>query len=354
MTLSIIIPVYKTGKTLYRCLDSVFSQIEGSAYADEVEVLAVNDASPDDCGELLAQYQKRHPALRIITHKANKGEAGAHNTGIENTAGEYFTFLDSDDTYRLDAVGKLLSAICQYSPDLIHYCYARVDETGEFLSQSIVSAPGFHPVATTCRKARQAIFRDTAFGIMTAGGVYRRAVAPSLRMNPKFLISGERYYGWQFFAKCRTICQLDDVLYDYYQYPNTLSRSPKGRAVEGLLELDVRFWCEMREHPQFATCGKYAFRRLFPGVVGWHYEIVFQAEPEKRKFADAYFCALAEYLKDGVSFWELGLMRWYLKLACRIKSPRMVAIYRNVFLGFAWRIKRMVKKFLQVLHILQG
>ena len=51
MTLSIIIPVYKTGKTLYRCLDSVFNQL---SCADEaVEVIAVNDASPDDCGSLL-------------------------------------------------------------------------------------------------------------------------------------------------------------------------------------------------------------------------------------------------------------------------------------------------------------
>ena len=117
--LSIIIPVYKTRETLYRCLDSVFGQISDND--GRVEVLAVNDASPDDCGELLKRYREYHPGLRVVTHEVNKGEAGAHNTGIAESKGAYYTFLDSDDTYRPDAIAKIIEAIKKYHPDLIHY-----------------------------------------------------------------------------------------------------------------------------------------------------------------------------------------------------------------------------------------
>ena len=342
MTLSIIIPVYKTGKTLYRCLDSVFNQL---SCADEaVEVIAVNDASPDDCGSLLEAYRERHPELRIVTHEQNKGEAGAHNTGIEKSIGEYFTFLDSDDAYRGDAIEKILKVIKQYRPDLIHYSYARVDESGKYLSRSVMSSQGLHSVDTIIEKARRSLFYDTAFGIMTAGGVYRRDVAPELRMNPQFPISGERYYGWQFFAKCRTVYQMDDILYDYYQYPNTLSKVWSDRAVDGLLELDIRFWREMQQHAQFRSGGKYAFRRLFPGFVGWHYELVFLSEPDKRKFAGKYFEALAGYLTGGVALRELGLMYFCLKFISRYKSVRLMHLYRAVFYCYVWRAERKMKR----------
>lgn len=336
--LSIIIPVYKTGKTLCRCLDSVFNQISDDD--ERVEVMAINDASPDDCGNLLTKYRVAHPSLRIVTHEVNKGEAGAHNTGIAESKGAYYTFLDSDDAYREDTVEKLLDIIRRFSPDLIHYAYERVNEDGVYLSRSQITATGYYPIDTDDLKARRAIFHDTAFGIMTAGGVYRRGVAPDLKMNPQFPISGERYYGWQFFAKCKTVFLLNEVLYSYYQYPNTVSRVLSDKAVEGLLELDVRFWHEMKQHPQFNVGGKYAFRRLFPGVVGWHYDIVFEAEPGKRKFADKYFNGLGEYLKGARAFLWLGLGAVYLRLAVWLKSPVMVAAYRKVVVDIWWRVKR--------------
>ena len=339
--LSIIIPVYKTEKTLYRCLDSVFGQLSDND--GRVEVMVVNDASPDDCGELLKRYREHHPSLRIVTHEVNKGEAGAHNTGIAESKGAYYTFLDSDDTYRSEAIAKIIEAINKYHPDLIHYAYARVDENGNFKSRSNIETPGMHAVDTEIEEARRSIFHDTAFGIMTAGGVYRRDVAPGLKMDSRFPISGERYYGWQFFAKCRTVCLMNDVLYDYYQYPNTLSRVMSDKAVEGLLELDVRFWREMKQHPQFNVGGKYAFKRLFLGVIGWHYNIVFEAEPEKKKFADKYFEDLYEYLKSSRAFLWLGLGALYLRLAVRLKSPVMVAVYRKLVVNLWWRIKRKLK-----------
>ena len=341
--LSIIVPVYKTGKTLSRCLDSIFRQVgQGD---DAIEVLAVNDASPDDCGVLLEEYRKHDPRLRVVTHERNKGEAGAHNTGIEESGGEYFTFVDSDDALRDGAIRRILGIIRGSHPDLIHYAYARVDEQGRYLSRSWISVEGLHDVATDDPRARKSIFYDTAFGIMTAGGVYRRAVAPDLRMNPQFPISGERYFGWQFFARCKTIYSCNDILYDYYQYTNSISKVFSDRAVQGLLELNIRYWSEMMAHPQFKSAGKFVFRRLYPAQIGWDYELVFESGREKMLRHEAlYFDALGNFLKGGTSLRELGPMHFYLQLACRFRSRGMLRLYRQVFCKFIWKVERRVKR----------
>lgn len=342
-TLSIIVPVYKTGKTLSRCLDSIFRQV--GQEEDSIEVLAVNDASPDDCGALLEEYQKRDPRLRVVTHERNKGEAGAHNTGIEESKGEYFTFVDSDDALRPGAISCLLTIIKQHRPDLIHYAYARVDEEGHYQSRSWINIEGLHRIDTEDKHVLKSLFYDTAFGIMTAGGVYRRAVAPDLRMHSQFPISGERYFGWQFFARCETVYSCNEMLYDYYQYPNSISRVFSDQAVRGLLELNIRYWNEMQRHPQFRKAGKYAFWRLFPAQVGWDYELVFESAPDRPEFLrNLYFESLESFLRGRVAFWQLGLAYPYLKFACAFKTQCLVQLYRTIFYRYVWRYKSAIRR----------
>ena len=74
--LSIIIPVYKTEATLERCLMSVLRQ------QVDMEVILVDDGSPDRCPQLCDAWYRRDPRVRTI-HQANKGLTAARNTGIE-------------------------------------------------------------------------------------------------------------------------------------------------------------------------------------------------------------------------------------------------------------------------------
>lgn len=341
ITLSVVVPVYKTSKTLCRCLDSVFAQLDKGQ--DNVEVVAVNDASPDNCGEILRDYQRNHESLRIITHERNLGEAGAHNTGIRESRGRYYTFLDSDDTLSPNAVSRLVGIINRYEPDLIHYAYVRVDEEGKYLSRSNIAYEGIVDVYNISKVEAKSLYFDTAFGIMTAGGVYRRGVADGLTMSPRFPISGERYYGWQFFAKCKRIYLTNDILYNYYQYGNSISRVFSEKAVKGLLSLNILFWNEFHAHVGYKRFGKYVFRRLFPAIIGWDYELVFESEPEKKKLAGLYFQSLAEYLQSMIAPKELWLDWFYLWFAAKIRSGTMIRLYR-IKVRAMRKCKRIMKK----------
>ena len=92
MILSIIIPVYKVEKYVRKTLESVFSE---NFSDNEVEVIVVNDGTPDRSMDIVNEFVS-HKSLRIINQE-NQGLSGARNTGIKAAKGKYVWFVDSDD-----------------------------------------------------------------------------------------------------------------------------------------------------------------------------------------------------------------------------------------------------------------
>ena len=91
MTLSVIVPVYKTEKYLKRCVDSILCQ----TYSD-LEVILVDDGSPDACPQFCDAYQKQDARV-VVLHQKNAGVSAARNAGLDRASGAYITFVDSDD-----------------------------------------------------------------------------------------------------------------------------------------------------------------------------------------------------------------------------------------------------------------
>ena len=89
--LSIIIPVYRVEQTLDRCVRSVLC-----CERRDIEVLLVDDGSPDSCGTLCDQWATRDARVRVL-HKRNGGLSDARNAGIEASHGDLLMFVDSDD-----------------------------------------------------------------------------------------------------------------------------------------------------------------------------------------------------------------------------------------------------------------
>lgn len=101
--LSVIVPVYKTEDYLRKCVDSILS----SSYTD-IEVLLVDDGSPDGSGVICDEYAERDPRVRVI-HKENGGLSSARNAGMDNARGDYITFVDSDDYIHSEIYAHLIS-----------------------------------------------------------------------------------------------------------------------------------------------------------------------------------------------------------------------------------------------------
>lgn len=107
--LTIIIPVYNVEKYIGHCLESVCSQIE-IREGNDVEVIVVNDGTPDKSMDIVEQYAGKHKNLTIINQE-NQGLSAARNTGLAAAKGDYVWFVDSDDWLLPNAISFVLSEI---------------------------------------------------------------------------------------------------------------------------------------------------------------------------------------------------------------------------------------------------
>lgn len=124
---SIIVPVYKVEKYLRRSMDSLVNQT-----LDGVEIICINDGSPDNCLEILKEYKEKYNNKNIvIIDKKNEGVWKGRFDGIKAATGEYIGFTDSDDYITLDYAEKLYNAAKKNNSDISVSGFYRVDTDTE-------------------------------------------------------------------------------------------------------------------------------------------------------------------------------------------------------------------------------
>lgn len=111
--ISIIIPIYNTGKYLHKCIKSILSQT-----LTNFELILVDDGSSDDSGVICDEYAKLDNRVKVI-HKENEGVSIARNTGINIAQGEYIGFIDSDDWIEYDMYEKLYKLAIENECDIV-------------------------------------------------------------------------------------------------------------------------------------------------------------------------------------------------------------------------------------------
>ncbi|GHS99685.1 hypothetical protein FACS189421_10580 [Bacteroidia bacterium] len=117
MKVSIVIPVYNVSQFVGRCLYSALNQ----NYLD-IEYILVDDATPDNSLEIVTEILNNHSrkeAVKIIHHPENKGLAGARNTGIQHSTGDYLFFLDSDDEIIPGCIETLVALTHKQAVDFV-------------------------------------------------------------------------------------------------------------------------------------------------------------------------------------------------------------------------------------------
>lgn len=123
---SVIIPVYKVEKYLKRCLESVVNQ----TYKN-IEIILVNDGSPDKCGKICDAYARIDSRIKVI-HKENGGLSSARNAALDIVSGEYIMFVDSDDWISEDSLEQLYEYI-DADYDIINFKFSFVKENSKEL-----------------------------------------------------------------------------------------------------------------------------------------------------------------------------------------------------------------------------
>lgn len=178
--ISVVIPTYNYAHLLRRALDSVLQQ-----WADDIELLVVNDGSQDATVEILSAYVQQHgPRVQVI-HQANAGAAAARNRGIANARGHYVLPLDADDELLPGAFAAFRRALAKQS-----------DAAMVLGAQLCVSSNGNQrlrlptPVSGTARQRCRRYLLDKTISISHSRSLFRRDLLLQ-RPYPQHLRSGE-------------------------------------------------------------------------------------------------------------------------------------------------------------------
>lgn len=123
--LSFIIPLYNSAKWLRKCLDSVLNQ---DIPLEQMEIICVNDGSPDDSADIAREYIKEYPDTIVMLDQENQGPSGARNNGMRHATGKYLCFVDPDDFVEPNVYGKLVKQMEEEQLDMLRFNYQIVDE----------------------------------------------------------------------------------------------------------------------------------------------------------------------------------------------------------------------------------
>ena len=223
MSISVIIPCYRAAATLRRAVDSALT----GAPAD-LEVLLVDDGSPDDTGVLCDELAAADPRVRAL-HRANGGAGAARNTGLDAAHGDWVLFLDADDAL-LPGLWAALDALTT-DADMILFGLTR-ESSGAVKPTDYLSA-GFHQDLQALGSALSPLLFDTGLLAAPYPKLFRRAAIGAVRFDARLAINEDVLFNIQFLQNTSAIYCLDGVYYRQYDTAaGSLSRRLRGDLLD--------------------------------------------------------------------------------------------------------------------------
>lgn len=252
--ISIIVPVYKVEKEIDRCVDSLLKQ----TYKN-IEIILVDDGSPDNCPELCDQYAKEDNRVCVI-HKKNGGLSDARNSGLKAATGDYILYVDSDDYINLDSCEKFLKSTLGGKVDIIvgnaimekadakelmvhtatpsGICY----KSNEFIKKAIKAYQWYAPAWLNMYRREFLLENDLFY----KKGIYFE----DMQMLPRV------------FLKANSITCMDEIFYHYVIREASITTSEKNKKKEMDSFQNLKEWKQLFDSIQDIDLQKYLYGML--------------------------------------------------------------------------------------------
>lgn len=224
--ISIIIPIYNVEKYLKKCIDSITSQ----TYSN-LEIILVDDGSPDNCGKICDEYAKIDKRIKVI-HKQNGGLSDARNIGISLATGKYVLLVDSDDTICCDACEELLKVAINTSADMVAFKKRKIYEDGtEENSTDTMQLKIYNN-----RQAYIELIYGRDFEITAWSRFYKSDIIKSVQF-PVGVLSEDYATAHKFFMNSKKIVFYDKTIYNYLIRNNSIMGNMKVNHIIDLYNI---------------------------------------------------------------------------------------------------------------------
>ena len=244
--ISVIIPVYGVEKFIEKCIVSIAAQ----TYSN-LEILFVDDATPDRSVEIIQRYAENDPRIRILRHEKNQGLFRARVTGMEAATGDYIAFVDSDDHISCDWFRVLLDRIRQEDADMVIGNTVNEDEAGRKTYYNNYRSLTRSNRTLQGKAVLYKLFEQegTCFAWHTVWNkLYKKSLVekcmPYFRKIDRHLIMGEDIaYASVFFTMADSLAFADVDAYFYYRHSeaSTSLTLPKNKIRKNLEDIGFVF-----------------------------------------------------------------------------------------------------------------
>ena len=206
--ISVIVPIYNVEKYLDRCVQSIVSQ----TYKN-LEIILVDDGSPDNCPAICDKWAKKDNRIKVI-HKENGGVSSAKNAGIGISCGEYFAFVDADDYIAPEMYGKMIARALLENADVCGCNFETVDESGA----SGDNLPCYCSGVFKGSEVLPSYFSEESFLPSSVNKLYKREIAEKygIRFDESLQIGEDFMFNYCFFKHSSCVCSMSDKLYYYF------------------------------------------------------------------------------------------------------------------------------------------
>jgi len=215
---SVLIPVYNSGKYLSQCLDSIINQ----TYRP-IHVAIIDDGSTDDSLAISKDYASKYPFIEVSTQR-NSGVAVTRNNLLSKTKGDYSIYIDSDDWIESDMIEALMDYICQYNLD-IAIC-SSIPEHND--SVTIVDKSRQTPLIQN----REQIIKKFLFHKELNGSLWNKLVKTSLLHNlgfdPEISYGEDALFMWQVLQRVDKVGTVSTPYYHYRMNDASISHQTFG------------------------------------------------------------------------------------------------------------------------------
>ncbi|HZK04739.1 MAG TPA: glycosyltransferase family 2 protein [Actinomycetaceae bacterium] len=227
---SIVVPVYAVEDYLDECLAGIAAQ----TYS-KIEIILVDDGSPDRCGEICDEFAERDERA-IVIHRPNGGLSAARNTGFEAARGEYICFVDSDDRIRSGYVEGLLRAAIGSGAE-IAVCGLVRFEADEHRTTAIEVAPKEGPGIMSGREATRFLMgQGQVLMTMAWNKLFHASLfAGGLRFRGRILEDED--FAYRVLSRAVSVAFVPAVLYEYRVRPGSIMTS--GWSERNLAVLEI-------------------------------------------------------------------------------------------------------------------
>lgn len=218
--ITVIVPVYKTEAYLARCVDSILNQ----TYTN-LEVILIDDGSPDRAGEICDRYAQKDPRVRVI-HQANQGVSTARNVGLDAARGEYVSFIDSDDWIDPCTYQEVITDMMNHQVDCVFFGINLLDAEDNVIE---VWSPKQNGVVDNISAIRQmyGMVEIPSYGCGGCNKVFRKNVLAPNRFVKNLSAGEDALFFTEVVLSCNRIFLDRNTYYQYLQHEESATHQPE-------------------------------------------------------------------------------------------------------------------------------